>query len=57
VAVIVANFVDGADVGVVESGRGLCFPTKAFQGLRVGGERVGQEFQGDAAEELVSSAL
>ena len=39
-------------LGVVERGSGLCLPTKAFQGLRVGGERVGQEFQGDVAEEL-----
>ena len=50
--VLVANFVDGADVGMIQCGGGLRFALKAVEGLRVFGYVVGQELQGDKAVEL-----
>ncbi len=47
----VGDFVDGADVGVVEGGGGFGFAAEAFESLRVGGEGVGEKFQGDEAIE------
>jgi len=46
------NFVNGADVRVVQRRRGLGFPLKTAEGLCVFGEFVGQELQGDVAAEL-----
>ena len=46
-ALLLANVVNRADVGVVQCGRGLCFTLKAGQRLRVSGDFIGQEFQGD----------
>ncbi len=46
-ALLLANVVNGADVGVVQCGRGLGFTLKAGQRLRVAGDFIGQEFQGD----------
>ena len=54
---IFADFVDGADVGMVQGGGGAGFAAKAFEGLRVARNVIGQEFEGDEAAELVSSAL
>jgi hypothetical protein len=42
-----ADVVDGADVGVVEGGSSLGLALKASQSLRVAGDLVGQEFEGD----------
>ena len=47
-----ADFIYGADVGMVQSGGGTCFAAKAFQCLRILGHFVGQEFQGDEAAKL-----
>jgi len=49
---VLADFVDGADVGVVESGRGAGFAAEAFEGLRVAGEFFGKKFEGDEAAEF-----
>ena len=46
------DFVDRADVRVVQRGRGLGLPLKTAEGLRVVGEFVGKELQGDVATEL-----
>ena len=56
-ALLLANVVNCADVGVVQCGRGLCFTLKAGQRLRVSGDFIGQEFQGDKSAQPVSSAL
>ena len=43
-AALIVNFVDGADVGVIEGGGGFGFALKAAEGLRIFGDVVGQEF-------------
>ncbi len=48
-AVLLADFVDGADVGMVQSGGGLRFALEARQRLRILGNIVGQELEGDKA--------
>jgi hypothetical protein len=48
----IVNFVDRADVRVVQGGRGFGFPLKTAESLRVVGEFVGKELQGDVATEL-----
>ncbi len=50
-AAVLSNFVDGADVGMVQSGSGASFTAKTFQGLRVVRDIVGQELQRDEAAE------
>ena len=50
--VLLANFVDGADVGMVESGGGAGFTAETFQGLRVLRDVVGKKLQGDKAAKL-----
>ncbi len=52
VAVLVVNLVDGADVGVIQRRSGLGFALEAGQGLRVFGDFIGQEFQGNKAMQL-----
>ena len=44
---LVINFVDGADVRVIESGSGFGLPLKAGQRLVIFGNIVGQKLQGD----------
>ena len=51
-AVLVVNFVDRADVGVIQRGGGLGFTLKTAEGLRVFGYVFGQELQSDKAAEL-----
>ena len=46
---VFADFVDGANVGMIESGRGARLPAKAFQCLRVSRQFIGEEFEGDEA--------
>jgi hypothetical protein len=46
------DFVDGADVRVVQRGRCLGFPLETVEGLGVVGEFVGKELQGDVTTEL-----
>ena len=48
-AVLLADVVNGADVGMVQGGGGLGFALEAGEGLRVAGNFFGQEFQGDEA--------
>ncbi len=49
---VFADFVDGADIGMVESGSGAGLPAKAFESLRVARHLLGQKFQGDEAAEF-----
>ncbi len=49
---LLVNFVDRADVGMVQRGSGLRFALEAGEGLRVFGNVVGQELQGDEAVQL-----
>ena len=56
-AVLLADVVDGADVGVIESGGGLGLALKSCRGLRVPGDFVGKKFQRDKTARRVSSAL
>ncbi len=46
-AVLLANVVDGADVGVIQSGCGLGFALEAGEGLRVAGNFLGQKLERD----------
>jgi len=39
------NLMNGADVWVIERGRGASFTPEALQALRIGGNVGGQEFQ------------
>ena len=48
-AVVFVDFVDGADVGMIQRGGGLGFAFETGQGLRIFGYIVRQEFQGDEA--------
>ncbi len=50
-AAVLPNFVNGADVGMVQSGSGAGFAAKTFEGLRVVRDIVGQELQRDEAAE------
>ena len=49
---MLADFVDGADVGMIERRRGARFPSKAFQRLRIAREFIGQEFERNKAPEF-----
>ena len=42
---------DGADVGMIQGGCGACFALKAFEGQRVGGRVLREEFQRHATIE------
>src|SRR3984957_19129665 len=48
-AAMFANFVDGADVGVVQSGSGAGFTTKTLERLGIVRDVVGQKLQSDQA--------
>ena len=45
------DLVDGADVGVIEGGRGAGLTKEAFDHLGIAGELQGQAFEGDPAPE------
>ena len=51
-AVLVVYFVNGADVGMIQGRGGFGFALEAGEGLRIFGDFVGEEFQGDEAAEL-----
>jgi hypothetical protein len=51
-AVLVVNFVDGADVRMIQCRSSLGFALKAGEGLRIFGYVVGQELEGNKAVEL-----
>src|SRR6202034_2464294 len=48
-SVVLADFVDGADVGMVQSRGGSRLPAETLQGQGVPGELIGKEFEGDKA--------
>ncbi len=50
-AVLIANVVDGADVGMVQGGRSLGFALKSGQDLGIAGDIFGEKFQGNEAME------
>jgi hypothetical protein len=51
-AVFLVNFVDGADVGMVQGRSGASFPLKTIKGLTILGEFFRKKFEGDEASEL-----
>ena len=51
-AFVFVDFVDGADVGVIEGGGGARFALETFESLRVAGEIFGEKFQRDETAEL-----
>ena len=51
-AMLIVDFVNGADVGMVEGGGGLGFALEAAEGLRILGDFVGQELERDEATEF-----
>ena len=51
-AVLVVNLVNGADVRMVQGRGSFGFALKAAQGLRIFGNVVGQELEGDKAAQL-----
>jgi hypothetical protein len=50
-AILLPDLVDGADIGMVQGRGGLGFTPEAFQRLRVLGDVVGQELEGNEATE------
>ena len=48
-AILFANLVDGANVGMVQSGRGASLTAEAFEGLWVFSKVIGEEFQSHKA--------
>ena len=48
-AVLLANVVDGADVGMVQGGSGLRLALKTAEGLRIFGNVFGKKLQSDEA--------
>ena len=48
-AVLLADVVDGADVGMIQRGRSLGLALKTRECLRVAGNFLGQEFEGNEA--------
>src|ERR1700726_2213422 len=51
-AFALADFVDGTDVGMIQSRRSTSLPAEAFERLRVSGNIFRQELEGDKATEL-----
>ena len=51
-AVLVVNFVDRADIGMIQRGGRLGFALKAAKGLRVFSDVIGQELEGNKAVKL-----
>jgi hypothetical protein len=52
VAIVLADLVNGADVGMIQGGSGTGFAPEALEGLTVIGDIVGQEFQRDVAAKI-----
>ena len=48
-AILLADIIDRANVGMVQCGCGLSFAVKARQGLRIAGNFLGQKLEGDKA--------
>src|SRR5207245_815016 len=47
--IVLADFIDGADVGMVEGGSGAGFALEALEGLAIVGEGFGKKLQSDVA--------
>jgi len=52
VAGILADFVNGADVGMIQGGGGACFALKTPQSQGVAADGLGEEFEGDESAKL-----
>jgi len=52
VTVVLADFVNRADVGMIQGRGGTGFAPEAFEGLTVSGHVIGQEFQRDVTAEV-----
>src|ERR1700746_1714547 len=50
--VVFADFMDGANIWMVQSGSSLCLTVEAAQSLRVRRETIGKELQGYEAVQL-----
>ena len=50
-AILLADVVNGADVGMIERRRGLGFALKTAQGLGIAGDFIGKELEGDKTVE------
>ena len=48
-SVLLANVIDGADIGMVQARSGLGFAAKAAKGVRIVGDIIGKELEGDEA--------
>ena len=51
-AVLLPNFVDRANIRMIQGGGGTRFTAEPLECLRVGGDILGQEFQGDETTKL-----
>jgi len=51
-AIVLADFVNGADVGMIQRGRGSRFEAEAFERLRIVGDVFGEELKGYEAAEF-----
>ena len=51
-AVMLADFVDGANVRMIQRRSGTSLSAEPFKGLRVSRQFIGQEFEGDEAAEF-----
>jgi hypothetical protein len=49
---VLADLVDGADVGMIQRGGGSRLAAKTLEGVRIGGDFRGQELQRDEAAEF-----
>ena len=50
--IVLADFVNRADVGMIQSRGGPSFPPEALKCLRVSGDLLWQEFQGNVTAEV-----
>ena len=51
-ALMLANFVDGADVGMIQCGGSASFAAETFQSLRIAGKVFGKKLECDKATKL-----
>src|SRR5712672_1467971 len=51
-ALVITDFIDGANVRMIERGRGAGFTAEPFQRLRLAGHFFGKEFERDEPSEL-----
>ena len=51
-SIVLADFVDGADIGMIQRGSGAGFAAETFERLRIADEIFGKKFKGDEAAEF-----